>query len=379
MVTTYKDPGGAVDPDVRKTCAEIVKKFAAIPNVWGYSSASTSDHRNRRCIDYMVIGQKTDAARLALGNAIAKYHIDNAKRLGVNGLIWNHRVMGFPHATNPPYRGPYASWRSYSGSNQHTDHVHVEYDGSPYIAPPGPKLTEFDFAIAQWNVLNPAWADEDDLAWSKRLPLISELLKKASASVVLLNECTRDMAAAIQPKLGNQWEWDRVGVNAVFRDKTKWPQTKLIEKTLPGNGTRTLVAVDLKRAGTTVTLRFGALHLETLASGYAKTEAEAQKLRDSQMTTALASLGGGPAIRIFGGDLNDSDDLTGPRAIARKAGYKTLDDLVTVKNAGIGTTDSRKQLDEIFVRNATVTSAEVIDGGKASDHNLTRASIHVKW
>ena len=143
-IHTYLDPGTAVDPDVRKICAEVVHHFPAIPNVWGYSSASSSDHRNRRCIDYMVIGQKTDAARLKLGNDIAAYHKADATRLGVNGQIWNHQVMGFPHVTNPAYRGPYGTWRKYFGGNQHTDHVHVEYDGSTYQPDTPPKPYVWD-------------------------------------------------------------------------------------------------------------------------------------------------------------------------------------------------------------------------------------------
>lgn len=384
MATTYKDPGTKVDPDVRKICAEIIREFPAIPNVWGY--ATFPDHNNRRCIDYMVIGQGSDAKRVALGNAIAAYHIKHAKRLGVNGIIWNRRVMGFPHSGGQnSYRGPYGKWRTYTGTQSHTDHVHVEYDGSAYVplTPPKPAgPTQFAFWVAQWNLLNPAWDDPGDLSWAKRLPTIVSKVKAASVSVFLANECTKEMAADVQDRLGAQWEWDRVGVNAVFRDKAKWPQRRLIEKVLPGNGTRSLVAVDLLRAGTNITIRFGAFHLETLASGYAKTEAEAQKLRDEQMRaagTALTSGDGHPAIVVAGGDLNDTDDKTGPRAIARTFGLKPLGDYVKVKNSTLGTTDSHRHLDDVFVRRATVTSAELIDGGSASDHNLTRARVYVSY
>lgn len=124
----------SVEPNVKKICAEIVRKFSAITHVWGFSSAPTSDHRNHRCVDYMVFNEKASTnlnrkEQKQLGDAIAEYHRKNAKRLGVNGIIWDRKVMGFPHVDNPPYRGPYGEWRPYFGNDPHYDHVHVEYDG----------------------------------------------------------------------------------------------------------------------------------------------------------------------------------------------------------------------------------------------------------
>lgn len=120
-----------VNVNVKRTCAEIVARFPKIPNVWGY--ASFPDHNNHRCVDYMIVNPTLDrAAQVALGDAIARYHIDNAERLGVNWIIWNRRIYRYQN-TN---RGH--GWGVYTGPKPHTDHVHVEYDGSAYTEPAGP-------------------------------------------------------------------------------------------------------------------------------------------------------------------------------------------------------------------------------------------------
>jgi hypothetical protein len=121
-------PAGVIQPVAQK-CAEMVKVFPSITQVWGYAEPP-SDHANRRCVDYMVYGNK------ALGDAIANYNLTHATRLGLYGQIWYRRVMGFPHGSNPPYRGPWGVWREYTGTpNPHTDHIHVEYDGTAYVPP----------------------------------------------------------------------------------------------------------------------------------------------------------------------------------------------------------------------------------------------------
>ncbi len=123
-MSTSKMPVGVTEP-TRLKCAEIIAAFPGITHVYGYAVAP-SDHVNRRCIDFMVPNRQ-------LGDQVAAYIATHAPRLGVNGQIWNRRVMGFPHQPNPPYRGPAGTWRPYTGTgNPHTDHVHVEFDSSTY-------------------------------------------------------------------------------------------------------------------------------------------------------------------------------------------------------------------------------------------------------
>jgi len=103
-----------------------------ITRVYGYNSASTSDHRFRHCIDFMHYGNKT--IRLWLESYLMK----NYKTLGIMGMISNGRCVGFPsqetiksdqHVT---WNGPEGEWRKYTGtSDMHTDHVHVQFNSAP--------------------------------------------------------------------------------------------------------------------------------------------------------------------------------------------------------------------------------------------------------
>lgn len=113
-----------------------------------YGSTTWPDHSNRRCLDIMTAGPAGQqptwadtgkplaaAESKTFGDKIRDYLITHAKRLGINGIIWDRHVTGFPHADNPPYRGPYGQERPYSGSSPHTDHNHVEVDSTPYRKP----------------------------------------------------------------------------------------------------------------------------------------------------------------------------------------------------------------------------------------------------
>ena len=48
------------------------------------------------------------------GNRYAK-----ARRLGIQYLIWNHKIWGSYSASS--------GWRKYTGANPHTDHVHISF------------------------------------------------------------------------------------------------------------------------------------------------------------------------------------------------------------------------------------------------------------
>jgi hypothetical protein len=95
-----------------------------VVRVYGYNT--TPDHNNKQCIDFMITdGKKAPDTRIA--DWLVKYLIKNAKVLGVEGIIYNRRVMGFP-SNGTMYRGPEGSWRPYSGPSPHTDHVHVQFN-----------------------------------------------------------------------------------------------------------------------------------------------------------------------------------------------------------------------------------------------------------
>jgi hypothetical protein len=72
---------------------------------WGVSAKSAADRAKVKALmDWLL---KTDA----YGNRYAM-----ARRLGIQYMIWNHRIWGAYSAG--------AGWRKYTGSNPHTDHVH---------------------------------------------------------------------------------------------------------------------------------------------------------------------------------------------------------------------------------------------------------------
>lgn len=133
-------PAGVIAA-VKSKCAEVVALFTLITHVYGYAAAP-SDHRNRKCVDYMIMNKTlTRAQQIALGDAIAAYYWTNRKRLGLVLLIWNKRILRTYGKTQQGKFYPAGTWAPYNASinpywtNPHTDHVHVEHDGSAYLAP----------------------------------------------------------------------------------------------------------------------------------------------------------------------------------------------------------------------------------------------------
>jgi len=112
-----------VQPHVREYTRRIVRDCAEaghpISHVWGYSSSPRSDHRNRRCVDLMVQNKRD-------GDWILAYLRRWEQVLHLRYVIWDRRQWR-------DYFKPGVMWhrmRHYSGSNPHTDHLHVEFDAA---------------------------------------------------------------------------------------------------------------------------------------------------------------------------------------------------------------------------------------------------------
>ena len=105
-------PAGVL-PNIAAICAEVIKAHPLVTHVWGY--ATTPDHNNRRCIDYMT----TDTA---VGDAVADYQWEHRTRLGLH-LSSGTAASAAP--TTSPASPPELA--KYTGRNPHTDHVHVQY------------------------------------------------------------------------------------------------------------------------------------------------------------------------------------------------------------------------------------------------------------
>ena len=74
-------------------------------------------HEEGRAIDAMIEAPDTPAGNAA-GDALANFLVQNADRLGVQGVIWR-RVEWY---TSPIS----TAWEPYVGSSPHTDHPHIE-------------------------------------------------------------------------------------------------------------------------------------------------------------------------------------------------------------------------------------------------------------
>lgn len=101
--------------------AIIAEKWTPpVSSIGGYScrgivgGSSTSLHGLGRAIDVMINANTEEG--LAKGNEIRNWVINNSTQLGVQRVIWNR----YTWAANKD------GWNPYTGSNDHTDHLHIE-------------------------------------------------------------------------------------------------------------------------------------------------------------------------------------------------------------------------------------------------------------
>lgn len=114
-----------------------------------YGGSGSPDHMYKRCLDAMVYDSSnafvrargmTNAPyskRIALGNEVLAFSRKNAQHYGINGIIWNGKVYGFPHDDAPfgrnYYRGPRNVARNYTLS-AHDDHLHYDIDCRDFVS-----------------------------------------------------------------------------------------------------------------------------------------------------------------------------------------------------------------------------------------------------
>ncbi len=98
--------------------------FPQITTIGGFRQDALQWHPNGLAIDVMIPNYHT-ADGIELGNQIAGYALANARRWGVNHVIWRQKI----------YPGVGAgSWTADLGSEtaNHYDHVHIATDGGGY-------------------------------------------------------------------------------------------------------------------------------------------------------------------------------------------------------------------------------------------------------
>jgi hypothetical protein len=91
------------------------------------SAGGRSEHKEGRAFDWGGLRASSYADRVKVANftrwlfATDGYgnRYSNARRLGIQYVIWNKRIWGSYNAS--------AGWRAYTGANPHTDHVHISF------------------------------------------------------------------------------------------------------------------------------------------------------------------------------------------------------------------------------------------------------------
>lgn len=105
---------GGCKPHVQKAADELAPKFG-IKVVGGYRPGigeyGRRDHPLGLALDLMCNKQQ--------GDGLAAYAHANAGRLNIYYIIWWRKIWNVERASE--------GWRSYSGANPHTDHVHISF------------------------------------------------------------------------------------------------------------------------------------------------------------------------------------------------------------------------------------------------------------
>ncbi|ETB22534.1 glycoside hydrolase, partial [Mycobacterium avium subsp. avium 11-4751] len=98
--------------------------FPQITTIYGYREDPLPWHPNGLAIDVTIPNYHTPEG-IELGNQIAGYALANAKRWGINHVIWRQKIY-------PGVGG--GNWMADLGSEtaDHYDHVHIATDGGGY-------------------------------------------------------------------------------------------------------------------------------------------------------------------------------------------------------------------------------------------------------
>lgn len=117
--------------NVRSHTLQVFEEIASKWAIWyAWGIGPTGEHAQGRALDFMTLTENQQAYRDKVGDEIANYLWKHRKRLGVWYVIWNRRIISMTYESS--------GWRSYTGSNPHTDHVHVSfYNGVSYKPPSG--------------------------------------------------------------------------------------------------------------------------------------------------------------------------------------------------------------------------------------------------
>ncbi|MGP4028966.1 hypothetical protein [Actinomadura sp. 3N407] len=114
--------GNRMTPTMRALVLEIARLFGPFPVIGCYrSTADPQDHGDGRACDFMEStgGRRPSAGALRHGDQVARYAVENARRLGISYVIWKQHIWNV--------RG--GGWRLMrdrgSLTQNHYDHIHI--------------------------------------------------------------------------------------------------------------------------------------------------------------------------------------------------------------------------------------------------------------
>ncbi|XRQ16597.1 hypothetical protein ACN3XK_35295 [Actinomadura welshii] len=114
--------GNRMTPTMRALVLEIARLFGPFPTIGCYrSTADPQDHGDGRACDFMEStgGRMPSAGAMRHGDQVARYAVQNARRLGVSYVIWRQHIWNV--------RG--GGWRPMENrgslTQNHYDHVHI--------------------------------------------------------------------------------------------------------------------------------------------------------------------------------------------------------------------------------------------------------------
>ncbi len=98
--------------------------FPEITKIYGYREDPLPWHPNGLAIDVMIPNHASPEG-IQLGNEIAGYALANAKRWGINHVIWRQKI--YPGIGSPSWTADYGN-----ETLNHYDHVHIATNGGGY-------------------------------------------------------------------------------------------------------------------------------------------------------------------------------------------------------------------------------------------------------
>ena len=122
---------GGLQPWVKKVAIILSNLFPGIYEIGGFRQGDPQDHGQGLALDPMVAPFGERLAKNAVGDAVAKWAMDNYKDLNISYVIWEQKIWG------PGGYGLQWTQMEDRGSNtqNHFDHVHISfYSGDGNLA-----------------------------------------------------------------------------------------------------------------------------------------------------------------------------------------------------------------------------------------------------